>query len=137
MTVPNPSVLGGIANSTSTDIGTRANPTAAYLSAPIGGTLLPTTINSGGAQVKIVNPAGPFTPLTGAPTNPLVPPVPNPLPRLRIEGRANTSVYFNNVLVPVHQDNIVADGASPAGLPLTGATEYPTIIIGSQTFTPD
>ena len=137
MTVPNPSILGGIANITSSDIGTRSNPTATYLSAPIGGTLLPTTIMSEGVPVKIVNPAGPFTPLTGAPTNPLVPPVPNPLPRLRIEGRANTSVYFNGVLVPVHQDNIVADGASPAGLPLTGATEYPTIIIGSQTFTPD
>lgn len=136
MTVPNPSVLGGIANAASTDLCTRENPTATYLPAPIGGSIIISpNIVSGGAPVKVVNPAGlpvPFTPLAGIPTRIVAPPVPNPLPRLRIEGVANTSVYFNGILVPVHADNIVADGASPAGCPLTGVTEYPTIIIGSS-----
>ena len=135
-TPPVPSIIGGIASAASIELQTRSNPTATYPPLAIGGAPLPTTVLSGGAPVLVVNPAGPFAPLPGTPTNPFVPPSPFTLPRTRIEPRQNTSVYFNGILVPVHNDMIVADGAAPAQLRLTGAVNYPTIIIGTQTYTP-
>ncbi len=136
MTVPNPSIIGGIASPASIELQTRSNPTATYPPLPIGGATLPTTILSGGAPVLLVNPAGPFAPIPGVPTNPFVPPSPPSLPRTRIEPRQNTTVFFNGVLVSVHNDMIVADGAAPPQLRLTGVPNYPTIIIGTQTYTP-
>ena len=133
---PNPVLTGGICTPASIEVGTRSNPTATYPPLAIGGATLPTTIMSGGAPVLVVNPVGPFVPIPGVITNPLVIPTPFTLPRTRIEPRQNTSVYFNGILVPVHNDMSVADGASPANLRLTGAVNYPTIIIGTQTYTP-
>ena len=135
-TPPNPVLTGGIASPASIEVMTRTNPTATYPPLAIGGAPLPTTVMSGGAPVLVVNPAGPFVPIPGVPINPLTIPSPFTLPRTRIEPRQNTSVYFNGILVPVHNDMIVADGASPANLRLTGAVNYPTIIIGTQTYTP-
>ena len=133
---PNPVLTGGICTPASIEVGTRSNPTATYLPLAIGGAPLPTTVMSGGAPVLVVNPAGPFVPIPGVPINPLTIPSPFTLPRTRIEPRQNTSVYFNGILVPVHNDMSVADGATPSNLRLTGAVNYPTIIIGTQTYTP-
>ena len=133
---PNPVLTGGICTPASIEVGTRSNPTATYPPLAIGGAPLPTTIMSGGAPVLVVNPAGPFVPIPGVPINPLTIPSPFTLPRTRIEPRQNTSVYFNGILVPVHNDQIVADGASPERLRLTGVVNQPTILIGTQTYTP-
>ena len=135
-TPPNPSIIGGIASAASLEVMTRTNATATYPPLAIGGAPLPTTVMSGGAPVVVVNPAGPFAPIPGVPINPLTIPSPFTLPRTRIEPRQNTSVYFNGILVPVHNDMSVGDGASPAQLRLTGVPNYPTIIIGTQTYTP-
>ena len=116
--------------------------TGTYGPTPIGGIPLPTTCLYGAAiaartgvgaalPIVLVNPAGPFVGVPGVPKS-IVPPVPLVLARPVIVPKQNTGVYINGVLVPVNGDLINGPGALPTNVPLTGATLYPTIIIGSN-----
>lgn len=86
-----------------------------------------------GVPIIIVDPNSPPAPAPGA-WGRLAPPP--PLVRLGVEGVVNSElrgVYFEGMLVPVSGDAIRAAEGEPNPRPLTGATAYPTIIIGSKT----
>ena len=77
------------------------------------------------------------TDVSGVPINPLVPPVPQPLPRtppiVGIVNSAARGVYFEGTLVPVSGDGVTGIGAAPDPRLLTLPVKYPTIFIGTQT----
>ena len=86
-----------------------------------------------GSPINIVDPNSPPAPAPGAWGR--IPPPP-PLVRLGVQGVVNSElrgVYFEGMLVPVSGDAILAAEGEPNPRPLTGATVYPTIIIGSKT----
>ena len=86
-----------------------------------------------GVPIIIVDPNSPPAPAPGA-WGRLAPPP--PLVRLGVEGVVNSElrgVYFEGMLVPVSGDAIRAAEGEPNPRPLTGATAYPAIIIGSKT----
>ena len=86
-----------------------------------------------GVPINIVDPNSPPAPAPGAWGR--IPPPP-PLVRLGVQGVVNSElrgVYFEGKLVPVSGDAIRAAEGEPNPRPLTGATAYPTIIIGSKT----
>ena len=129
--------LGNIADSSTMDTAS-ANPTAAYpLQAHGGSDKTYNSIYSGGSQIKGIDPTSDPTDVTGVPINPLVPPVPQPLPRTPpIVGIVNSEargVYFEDTLVPVSGDAIKATGAAPDPRLLTLPVKYPTIYIGTRT----
>ena len=115
-----------------------ANPTATYIQQAHGGpskTYL--TVYTGGGPIQSVDPIGQPTPVTGVPIQPLVPPAPQPLPRVPpIVGIVNSAargVYFEGTLVPVVGDGINAPGAAPTPRVLTTGGTYNTIFIGTTT----
>jgi len=86
-----------------------------------------------GLPIDIVDPSSPPVPAPGVWGRIGPPP---PLVRLGVEGVVNSElrgVYFEGILVPVSGDAIRAVEGEPNPRPLTGATIYPTIIIGSKT----
>ena len=131
------SILGCIADSTTVDT-VSTNATATYPIQSHGGrNITCLTIYSNGARLKHIDPIVDPTDVAGTPIQPLVPPVPQLLPRTPpIVGIVNTEargVYFEDVLVPVIGDGITAPLASPDPRPLTTPTLYPTIFIGTRT----
>ena len=131
------SILGCIADSTTVDT-VSTNPTATYPIQSHGGrNITCNTIFSDGARLKHIDPTADPTDVAGTPIQPLVPPVPQLLPRTPpIVGIVNTEargVYFEDVLVPVIGDGITAPLASPDPRLLTTPTLYPTIFIGTRT----
>ena len=131
------SILGCIADSTTVDTAS-ANATAAYPIQSHGGrNITCNTIYSDGARLKHIDPTADPTDVAGSPIQPLVPPVPQLLPRTPpLVGIVNTAargVYFEDVLVPVIGDGITAPLAAPDPRPLTTPTLYPTIFIGTRT----
>ena len=131
------SILGCIADSTTVDTAS-ANPTATYPIQSHGGSNITcNTIYSNQAKIKHLDRTTDPTDVTGVPIQPLVPPVPQPLPRTPpVVGIVNTEargVYFEGVLVPVIGDGITGAGATPDPRPLTTPTLYPTIHIGTRT----
>ena len=131
------SILGCIADSTTVDT-VSTNATATYPIQSHGGrNITCLTIYSNGARLKHIDPIVDPTDVAGTPIQPLVPPVPQLLPRTPpIVGIVNTEargVYFEGKLVPVIGDGITGAGASPSPRPLTTPTLYPTIHIGTRT----
>jgi len=133
---------GIICNASSFNTIASTSGTGIYNPTPIGGIPLPTTCIYGAAiaarvgfgaalPMILVNPAGPFVPIPGVPTT-IAPPVPLILARPTIIPKQNTGVYINGILVPVNGDLINGPGATPTNVPLTGATLYPTILIGTN-----
>jgi len=130
-------INGCIADSTTVDT-VSANPTATYPIQSHGGdNITCNTIYSNEAKIQHIDITSDPTDVTGVPINPLVPPVPQPLPRTPpVVGIVNTAargVYFEGILVPVIGDGITGAGAVPAVRPLTTPTLYPTIHIGTRT----
>ena len=128
---------GNIADASTSDTNSL-NATANYFMQPHGGTTKTyNTIYSGGAQITGLDPMGDPTDVPGVPIQPLVPPVPNPLPRtppiVPIVNVAARGVYFEGTLVPVIGDGITGSGAVPTPRPLTLPGKYPTIFIGTRT----
>lgn len=128
---------GNIASSAATDTAS-ANATATYIQQPHGGpSKIYSTICSAGGPIQSVDPIGTPTPVAGVPLQPLVPPVPQPLPRTPpIVGIVNSvarGVYFEGTLVPVIGDGITGIGAAPNPRVLTIGGTYPTIFIGTTT----
>ena len=131
------SIVGCIADSSTVDTAS-ANPTAAYpLQSHGGSDTTCTSIFIGGAKVQHIDITSDPTDVSGVPINPLVPPVPQPLPRtppiVGIVNSAARGVYFEGNLVPVIGDAITGAGALPVNRPLTTPTKYPTIFIGTRT----
>tara|TARA_B100000427_G_scaffold43127_1_gene31590 strand:+ start:161 stop:559 length:399 start_codon:yes stop_codon:yes gene_type:complete len=131
------SILGCIADVTTVDT-VSANPSATYPIQSHGGkNMTCSSIYSNGAKITHLDPITDPTDVTGVPIQPLVPPVPQPLPRTApIVGIVNSvarGVYFEDVLVPVIGDGINAPLATPEKRPLTTPTLYPTIHIGTRT----
>ena len=131
------SILGCIADSTTVDTGST-NATATYPIQSHGGrNITCLTIYSNGARLKHIDPITDPTDVAGTPIQPLVPPVPQLLPRTPpLVGIVNTAargVYFEDVLVPVIGDGITAPLAAPDPRLLTTPTLYPTIFIGTRT----
>ena len=131
------SILGCIADSTTVDTGS-ANATATYPMQSHGGKdITCSTIYSGGSKITHIDVTSDPTDVTGVPIQPLVPPVPQPLPRTPpLVGIVNTAargVYFEDKLVPVIGDGITAPLAAPDPRLLTTPTKYPTIFIGTRT----
>ena len=131
------SIIGNIADSSTMDTAS-ANPTAAYpLQAHGGSDKTYNSIYSGGSQIKGIDPTSDPTDVTGVPINPLVPPVPQPLPRtppiVPIVNVAARGVYFEGTLVPVTGDGVIGIGAVPTPRLLTTPGKYPTIYIGTRT----
>ena len=143
---------GIICNAASFNSTSSTSGTGIYNPTPIGGTPLPTTVMYGaaiaakagvgvGLPMILVNPTGPFVPVPGLPTS-IVPPVPLTLPRLKVIFKQNvgrtgdvsgeTGVRINGIPVVVNGDLINGPGATPTNIPLTGATIYPTILIGTN-----
>jgi len=134
MTVPG---IGQIAPASVVDT-TSINPTATYPATAVGPTMkVCTTIKSNNSTVNIIDRTViPYSNVPGSPTNPIVPPVPPVLPRVSVDGIINAEergVFFEGMLVTVIGDGIQAPGAAPNPRPLTGGSEYPTIIIGTLT----
>jgi len=128
---------GNIVDSSVVDTAS-ANPTATYpLQAHGGSNKTYQTIYSGDAKIEGLDPNSDPTDVSGVPINPLVPPVPQPLPRtspiVGIVNSAARGVYFENTLVPVIGDGILGVGAAPSPRPLTLSGKYPTIFIGTRT----
>ena len=131
------SILGCIADSTTVDTGST-NATATYPMQSHGGKDITCgTIYSGGSKITHIDVTSDPTDVTGTPIQPLVPPVPQPLPRTPpLVGIVNTAargVYFEDKLVPVIGDGITAPLAAPDPRLLTTPTKYPTIFIGTRT----
>ena len=115
-----------------------ANPTAIYpLQSHYGTDKTYSTIYCGGAQITGLDPTSDPTDVSGIPIQPLVPPVPQPLPRtppiVPIVNTAARGVYFEGVLVPVIGDGVTGIGAAPTPRLLTTPGKYPTIVIGTRT----
>ena len=128
---------GNIANSAATDTAS-ANATATYPIQSHGGrNITCNTIFTNGARLKHIDPNADPTDVAGTPIQPLVPPVPQPLPRTPpIVGIVNSvarGVYFEGTLVPVIGDGITGIGAVPNPRVLTIGGTYPTIFIGTRT----
>jgi len=128
---------GMIADASTMDT-TSVNGTATYLMQAHGGTTITyNTIYSGGGQITGLDPMGDPADVPGIPHQPLVPPVPNPLPRtppiVPIVNVAARGVYFEGTLVPVIGDGILGAGAVPSPRLLTLSGKYPTIFIGTRT----
>ena len=128
---------GNIADSSTLDTAS-ANPTASYpLQAHYGSNKTYQTIYCGGAKIEGLDPLSDPTDVSGVPINPLVPPVPQPLPRtapiVGIVNSAARGVYFENTLVPVIGDGVIGAGALPNPRLLTTPGKYPTIFIGTRT----
>ena len=130
-------INGCIADTTTIDTAS-ANPTATYPIQSHGGdNITCNTIYSDQAKIKHLDRTTDPTDVTGVPIQPLVPPVPQPLPRTPpVVGIVNTEargVYFEGKLVPVIGDGITGAGAAPNTRLLTTPTNYPTIHIGTKT----
>ena len=128
---------GNIADSAATDTAS-ANATATYPIQSHGGrNITCNTIFTNGARLKHIDPNADPTDVAGTPIQPLVPPVPQPLPRTPpIVGIVNSvarGVYFEGTLVPVIGDGITGIGAVPNPRVLTIGGTYPTIFIGTTT----
>ena len=131
------SQVGNIVDSSTNDVAS-ANPTATYPVQPHGGTNKTySTIYSGDEQITGLDPTSDPTDVTGIPIQPLVPPVPQPLPRTPpVVGIVNSEargVYFEDTLVPVSGDGVTGIGAAPDPRLLTLPVKYPTIFIGTGT----
>ena len=123
---------GNIVDSSTLDTAS-VNPTATYpLQAHYGSNKTYQTIYCGGAKIEGLDPLSDPTDVSGVPINPLVPPVPQPLPRTPpIVGIVNTEargVYFEGILVPVIGDGITGAGAAPSPRLLTTPTFYLSLI---------
>ena len=129
-------LTGNPANSSTVDTGS-ANPTATYMSQPNGGTdYTCATVYSDEAGLTFLDPLSTYTSVTGTPINPTIPPVPQPLVRNDLVSLVNSDergVYIEGKLVPVIGDALSGIGATPNPRPLTSATDYPTIYIGTKT----
>ena len=128
---------GNIVDSSTMDTAS-ANLTASYpLQAHYGSNKTYQTIYCGGAKIEGLDPLSDPTDVTGDFINPLVPPVPQPLPRTApIVGIVNTAargVYFEGTLVPVIGDGVTGIGAVPTPRILTTPGKYSTIFIGTRT----
>ena len=129
--------IGNMVDSSTMDTAS-SNATAIYpLQAHYGSNKTYNTIYSGGAPMSGLDPTSDPTDVTGTPIQPLVPPVPQPLPRTApIVGIVNSEargVYFESTLVPVIGDGVMAPLAQPDPRPLTSPGKYPTIFIGTRT----
>ncbi len=129
--------VGNITDSTTMDVAS-ANGTATYLVQAHGGSdKTYNTIFSNGQKITGIDPTSDPTDVSGVPINPLVPPVPQPLPRtppiVGIVNSAARGVYFEGTLVPVSGDGVTGIGAAPDPRLLTLPVKYPTIFIGTQT----
>ena len=128
---------GNIVDSLTQDTAS-SNPTAIYpLQANYGTDKTYNTIYSGGSKIFALDPNSDPADVTGTPIQPLVPPVPQPLPRTGpIVGIVNTAargVYFEGTLVPVIGDGVTGIGAVPSPRILTTPGKYSTIFIGTRT----
>ncbi len=129
--------LGNIADSSTQDTAST-NPTASYPLQAVGGSdKTYNTIYSGGSKITGLDPTSDPTDVTGIQQQPLVPVVPQPLPRtppiVGIVNSAARGVYFENTLVPVIGDGVTGAGALPSPRLLTTPGKYPTIYIGTRT----
>ena len=129
--------LGNIADSSTQDTAS-ANITATYPLQAVGSSdKTYNTIYSGGSKITGLDPTSDPTDVTGIQQQPLVPVVPQPLPRTpHIVGIVNAEargVYFENTLVPVIGDGVTGAGALPDPRLLTTPGKYPTIYIGTRT----
>ena len=129
--------IGNMVDSSTMDTAST-NPTAIYpLQAHYGSNKTYNTIYSGGAKMSGLDPTSDPTDVTGTPIQPLVPPVPQPLPRTApIVGIVNSEargVYFEGTLVPVIGDGVTGIGAVPTPRPLTTPGKYGSIFIGTRT----
>ena len=129
--------LGNIADSSTQDTAS-ANITATYPLQAVGSSdKTYNTIYSGGGKITGLDPTSDPTDVSGIQQQPLVPVVPQPLPRTPpIVGIVNSEargVYFENTLVPVIGDGVTGAGAAPNPRLLTEPGKYPTIIIGTRT----
>ena len=130
------SILGCIADSTTVDT-VSMNPTASYPIQSHGGrNITCNTIYSDGARLKHLDRTHDPDDVYGVIQQPLVPVVPQPLPRtpplVPIVNTEARGVYFEGILVPVIGDAITGAGAVPEKRPLTTPTLYPTIHIGTK-----
>ena len=115
-----------------------ANATAIYqLQSHFGTDKTYNTIYCGGAQISALDPLSDPTDVSGIPIQPLVPPVPQPLPRtppiVPIVNTAARGVYFEGTLVPVTGDGVTGAGAVPTPRLLTAPGKYGSIFIGART----
>ncbi len=129
--------IGNMVDSSTMDTAS-SNATAIYpLQAHYGSNKTYNTIYSGGAPMSGLDPTSDPTDVTGTPIQPLVPPVPQPLPRTApIVGIVNSEargVYFEGTLVPVIGDGVTGIGAAPSPRILTTPGKYSTIFIGTRT----
>ena len=129
--------LGNIADSSTQDTAS-ANITATYPLQAVGSSdKTYNTIYSGGGKITGLDPTSDPTDVSGIQQQPLVPVVPQPLPRtppiVGIVNSAARGVYFENTLVPVIGDGITGAGAAPNPRLLTLTGKYPTIFIGTRT----
>ena len=129
--------IGNMVDSSTMDTAS-SNPTAIYpLQAHYGSNKTYNTIYSGGAKISGLDPTSDPTDVTGTPIQPLVPPVPQPLPRTApIVGIVNSEargVYFEGTLVPVIGDGVTGIGAVPTPRLLTTPGKYGSIFIGTRT----
>ena len=131
------SQVGNIVDSTTMDVAST-NPTASYVAQAHGGpNKTYNTIFSGQQKITGIDPTGDPTDVSGVPINPLVPPVPQPLPRtspiVGIVNSAARGVYFEGTLVPVIGDGVTGIGAVPTPRLLTTPGKYGSIFIGTRT----
>ena len=129
--------IGNMVDSSTQDTAS-SNATAIYpLQAHYGSNKTYNTIYSGGAKISGLDPTSDPTDVTGTPIQPLVPPVPQPLPRTApIVGIVNSEargVYFEGTLVPVIGDGVTGIGAVPTPRLLTTPGKYGSIFIGTRT----
>ena len=129
--------LGNIADSSTQDTAS-ANITATYPLQAVGSSdKTYNTIYSGGGKITGLDPTSDPTDVSGIQQQPLVPVVPQPLPRtppiVGIVNSAARGVYFENTLVPVIGDGVIGAGALPNPRLLTTPGKYPTIYIGTRT----
>ena len=115
------SILGCIADSTTVDT-VSTNPTATYPIQSFGGrNITCNTIYSDGAKLKHLDRTHDPTDVYGVIIQPLVPVVPQPLPRTPpVVGIVNTEargVYFEGILVPVIGDGVTAVSYTHLTLP--------------------
>ena len=128
---------GNIADSLTQDTAST-NGTAIYpLQAHYGKDKTYQTIYCGGAKITGLDPLSDPTDVSGTPINPLVPPVPNPLPRTApivvIVNSEARGVYFEGTLVPVIGDGVTGAGALPNPRILTTPGKHGSIFIGTRT----